>query len=82
MALNTDTFPAESSTTAGAAHRPPKARRGALTWAAVIGAGIAVIAFAVATLTGGHDDRDNGPTRPVDTTEPAFLPGSHNVPTG
>ncbi len=61
--------------------RPPKARRGALTWAAVIGGGIAVIAFAVATLTGGNDDRDTPTTRPVDTTEPGFLPGSHNVPT-
>ncbi len=78
MALNTST---ESSTTAGAAHRPPKARRGALTWATVIGTGIAAIALAVTTLTGGHDDGDNPTTRPVDTTEPAFLPGSHNVPT-
>jgi hypothetical protein len=58
MASNTDTLPAETSTTARDAHRPPKARRGVLTWAAVIGACSAVVAFAVATLTGGDDDRD------------------------
>jgi hypothetical protein len=58
MASNTDTLPAETSTPARDAHRPPKARRGALTWAAVIGACIAVVAFAVATLTGGNHDRD------------------------
>jgi hypothetical protein len=79
MALNTGTE--STTTTAGAAHRPPKARRGALTLAAVVGAGIAVTAFAVTTLTGGHDDRDNPTTQPVDTTEPAFPAGSHNVPT-
>ena len=58
MASNTDTLPAETSTTAREAHRPPKVRRGALTWAAVIGVCIAVVALAVATLTGGDDGRD------------------------
>jgi hypothetical protein len=62
MTSNTDTLPAETSTTTREAHRPPKARRGALTWAAVIGAGIAVVALAVATLT-GSDDGDIPTTR-------------------
>jgi hypothetical protein len=57
MASNTDSLPAETTAPAREPLRPPKARRGALTWAAVIFACLAVVAFAVATLTGG-DDRD------------------------
>jgi hypothetical protein len=58
MASNTDTLSAETTAPAREPLGPPKARRGALTWAAVIGAGIAVVALAAATLTGGNDDRD------------------------
>jgi hypothetical protein len=58
MASNTDTLTAETTTPAREPLRAPKARRGALTWAAVIGACVAVVAVAVATLTGGNDDRD------------------------
>ena len=58
MATDTDTLTAETTTPAREPLRPPKTRRGTLTWAAVIGACIAVVALAVATLTGGNDDRD------------------------
>ena len=59
METNTNTLTAETSTTpAREPLRRPKARRGVLTWAAVVGGCIAVAAFAVATLTGGGDDSD------------------------
>lgn len=58
MASNTDTVTTETTPPDREPPRPPKARRGALTWAAVTGACIAVVALAVATLTGGNDDRD------------------------
>jgi hypothetical protein len=58
MAPNTDTLTAETTTPAREPVRPPKSRRGALTWVAVIGACSAVVALAVITLTGGNDDRD------------------------
>ena len=57
MATDTDTVTAETTAPAREPLRPG-ARRGALTWAAVIGACIAVVALAVTTLTGGNDDRD------------------------
>jgi hypothetical protein len=58
MAPNTDTLTAETTTPAREPLPPPKSQRGALTWAAVIGACSAVVALAVITLTGGNDDRD------------------------
>lgn len=58
MATDTDTLSAETTTPAREPLRPPKTRRGTLTWAGVIGACIAVVALAVTTLTGGNDDRD------------------------
>ena len=83
MAFNTDTVPTETSTIAREADRPRKAGRGALTWAAVIGACIAVVALAVAALV-AQDGTDGQPatTDQVETPEPGFLPGSHNVPVG
>jgi hypothetical protein len=61
MASNTDTILSERSTTIRDATRPPKTRppsgprRTAVTWVAIIGAGMTVAALAVATFTGGHD---------------------------
>jgi hypothetical protein len=63
MSSSTDTLPVEAGPATREASRPPRARRGALTWAAVIGAGIAVGALAVATLRGGDDDGDVPATR-------------------
>src|SRR5262245_10751465 len=62
MASNTDTLPADTSVATREASRPPKSRRGALTWAAVLGAGIAVAALAVTTLR-GNDAQDTPVTR-------------------
>jgi hypothetical protein len=62
MAANTDTLPVETSTATREASRPPRPRRGALTWAAVIGACVSVAVLGVVTLRGG-DDGDTPATR-------------------
>ncbi|HKE75535.1 MAG TPA: hypothetical protein VKB57_18070 [Acidimicrobiales bacterium] len=56
MATNTDTLPVETSEATREASRPPRARRGALTWAAVVAACVSVAALGVVTLRGGHGD--------------------------
>lgn len=69
MASNTDTIPVESGTATRETTRPPKGRppsrtrRAALTWAAVVAAGTAVVALAVATFAGGDDNLDIPATR-------------------
>jgi hypothetical protein len=80
MAFDTDTLPTETSTTAREAQRPRKAGHGPLTWAAVVGACVAVVALAVAALA-GQDKTDDAPA-PTGQVETPFLPGLHNVPTG
>ena len=62
MATNTDTHPVETVEATREASRPPRPRRGALTWAAVIGACVSVAVLGVATLRGG-DDGDTPATR-------------------
>jgi hypothetical protein len=69
MASNTDTIPVENGTATREATRPPKARpasrtrRAALTWAAIVGACLAVVALAVTTFIGGDDNVDIPATR-------------------
>jgi hypothetical protein len=69
MASNTDTIPVESGTATRETTRPPKGRppsrtpRAALSWAAVVAAGTAVVALAVATFAGGDDNLDIPATR-------------------
>jgi hypothetical protein len=69
MTSNTDTIPVESGTATSETPRPPKGRtpsrtrRAALTWAAVVVAGMAVVALAVATFAGGDDNLDIPATR-------------------
>ena len=63
MAANTDTLPVETGGTTREASRPPRARRGALTWAAVVGACVSVAVLGVMTLRGSGDDGDTPTAR-------------------
>lgn len=75
MAANTDTLPVETSTATREASRPPRPGRGALTWAAVIGAGVAVAILGVATLRGGDDG--NTPATRFDPKAEAYEREAH-----
>jgi len=63
MAANTDTLPVEAGEATPEASRPRRARRGALTWAAVVGACVSVAVLGVMTLRGSGDDGDTRTTR-------------------
>jgi hypothetical protein len=74
MASTTDILPVEGGTGTHEAPRPPRARRGALAWAAVVGASIAVAALVVATFA--YDDADI-PTAPIDPQAEVYERQAH-----